>query len=201
MLSLTNFPLTKCQYLAPLFVVLFSLIAFFFNDALEETFIFDRTALLDGEWWRAFTGHIFHTNQYHLLLNLGATILLWSLHGQYYRLSNYAIVLFICAVATSLGVYYFSTDINYYVGLSGVLHGVFVWGACCDILHKEKTGYLLLLGVWLKIGHEQWFGASEDVAQLISASVAIDAHLFGAIGGMIATLLFFAFKPAYNRAS
>lgn len=185
----------------PLSIVLVAIVVFMFDDSLSKTFIFDRSALMNGEWWRIFTGHLFHTNHYHLLLNLGATLLLWSLHGQYYRASNYSFVLFICAITTSIGVYYFSKDINYYVGLSGVLHGIFVWGACCDIINKEKTGYLLLLGVWLKIAHEQWYGASEDVAQLISASVAIDAHLFGAIGGMVSTILFIVFKPMYNKNS
>ena len=69
--------------------------------------------------------------------------------------------------------------------MSGVLHGFFVWGALLDIKHHEKTGYLLLIGVVAKILHEQFYGASADVELLIGATVATDAHLYGAIGGLV----------------
>ena len=60
------------------------------------------------------------------------------------------------------------------------------WGALMDIKHKEKTGYLLLIGLMAKIIHEQIYGASADVERLIGAGVATDAHLYGAIGGLLA---------------
>ena len=63
-----------------------------------------------------------------------------------------------------------------------------------DIRHKEKTGYLLFIGVWLKIIHEQFFGPSDDIAELIGANVAIDAHLWGAIGGLIFSLFYLLYQ-------
>jgi len=48
-----------------------------------------------------------------------------------------------------------------------------------------------LLGVWLKVLHEQIYGASEGVAQMIEANVAIDAHLFGTITGCIIILFYY----------
>jgi membrane associated rhomboid family serine protease len=38
--------------------------------------------------------------------------------------------------------------------------------------------------VILKVSHEQYFGASQEIADLINASVAIDAHLFGSLSGL-----------------
>ena len=122
------------------------------------------------------------------MLNAAAVVLLWALHGQYYHYKNYAIIFITSAVICSLGIHWMSLDIALYVGLSGVLHGFFVWGALMDIKHKEKTGYLLFIGVVLKIAHEQIHGASADVELLIGASVATDAHLYGAIGGLLAFL-------------
>ena len=66
-----------------------------------------------------------------------------------------------------------------------MLHGIFVFGAILDIRYKDKTGYLLFIGVWLKIAHEQFYGASKQVSTMIDANVAIDAHLWGAVGGLI----------------
>ncbi len=48
----------------------------------------------------------------------------------------------------------------------------------------------MLLGVWLKVTHEQIYGASEEVAKLIAAHVAIDAHLFGTLTGRLIILYY-----------
>ncbi len=189
-----NLPIEKQHFLPPLIISLLALICYVFDQQLSDMLIFDRAAIATGEFWRTLTAHFFHTNINHLLLNLGAALLLWSLHGHFYQLKNYAITFAICSLGTSMGIYLFTPEINYYVGLSGVLHGIFVWGAMMDIANKEKTGYLLFIGVWLKIGHEQFFGASKDVEAMIGANVAIDAHLFGALSGLFITLAFFALR-------
>lgn len=88
----------------------------------------------------------------------------------------------------------FTSDLMRYVGLSGVLHAFFAWGALQDIKHKEKTGYLLFLGLWAKIIYEQLYGASAEVSAMINATVAVDAHLWGAIAGT----LFFVFGQLAN---
>lgn len=193
MINLKTFPTRPTQYALPLIIIIIAFTFHLFDDQLSSALIFDREAIANGDFWRIFTGHFFHTNLNHLLLNIGACALLWSLHGQFYSLKNYAWLVALSALGTSAGIYFFSPDIFYYVGLSGVLHGVFVWGAVKDIQAKEKTGYLLFLGVWLKVAHEQIYGASSDVEALISSNVAIDAHLFGAISGLI-IVLFSVFK-------
>lgn len=80
---------------------------------------------------------------------------------------------------------YFFTDINIYSGFSGVLHGLIVWGAIRDIENKDKTGYLLLLGVFAKVLYEQVYGASESTAAMIQAEVAIEAHLAGVLAALL----------------
>lgn len=166
-------------------ITLLAILAYLFNDNVSELLVYKHQLISQGELWRAFTGHFFHTNGYHLLLNLAALILLWALHGHFYTLKNYSLLFITSALICSAGLYYCSPDIQQYVGLSGVLHGIFIFGAIMDIRHKDKTGYLLFIGVWLKIAHEQFYGASEQVSSLINATVAIDAHLWGAVGGLL----------------
>jgi len=185
MLQLKSLPTQTEKIFLPLIIIFLSCIAYIFDDTLGKTFIYQRDLVSNGELWRVFTAHIFHTNGYHLLLNICAVILLWALHGQFYKPRSYLLLLLISAATTSIGIHFYSVDIYSYVGLSGVLHGIFIWGAFMDIKYKDKTGYILLIGVLVKILHEQFYGASEDVAQLISASVAINAHLWGALGGLI----------------
>ena len=157
-------------------------LAYLFNDATSDIFVYQYQLISHGELWRTFTGHFFHTNGIHLLLNLAALALLWALHGHFYDIKSYSLLFILSALICSAGLYFFSPETRQYVGLSGVLHGIFVFGAIMDIRHKDKTGYLLFVGVWLKIAHEQFYGASEQVSSLIDANVAIDAHLWGAVG-------------------
>ncbi|MEP1446784.1 MAG: rhombosortase [Paraglaciecola sp.] len=146
---------------------------------------YDRQQLDNFQWWRLLSGHFLHTNNVHLLLNLIGLSLLWALHGQYYATLRYLLIFVSLCLGTSAGLYLFSPQMQWYVGLSGVLHGMFILGAYFDIRNKLRSGWILLAGVWLKVMHEQIYGASQDVAKLISANVAIDAHLFGAISGSL----------------
>jgi len=189
-LTLKNLPLNKQHSLLVCAVAAIAVIAYFFDNALADFFVYHRQLISQGEFWRILSGHFFHTNGYHLLLNLAALILLWALHGQFYSLKNYSLLFITSTLVCSAGLYFFSPDISQYVGLSGVLHGIFVFGAIIDIRQKDKTGYLLFAGVWLKIAHEQFYGASEDVSTLIGASVAIDAHLWGAVGGLLFSIAY-----------
>ena len=183
-LTFKNLPFSKQHSLLVICVAFLAIVAFLFNDALSNLLVYQHKLISQGELWRTFTGHFLHTNGIHLLLNLAALILLWALHGHFYSLKNYSMLFISSALICSAGLYFFSPDIGQYVGLSGVLHGIFIFGAIMDIRDKDKTGYLLFVGVWLKIAHEQFYGASEEVSALIDASVAIDAHLWGAVGGL-----------------
>ena len=189
MLQLKPLPTQAIHSFGPSLVFTLALLAFIFDAQWSDLLIYNRNQIIAGEYWRIITGHFFHSNGNHFMLNAAAVGLLWALHGQYYNPKNYLLVFMTSAIICGFGVYWFSVNIALYVGLSGVLHGFFVWGALMDIKHKEKTGYLLLIGVIAKIIHEQFYGASADVEILIGASVATDAHLYGAIGGFLAFFL------------
>ncbi|MFB1016302.1 MAG: rhombosortase [Alteromonadaceae bacterium] len=194
MFKIASLPFARQHTLLVVLICLISSLAFIFDKQVSWLFIYNRDLISQGEVWRIFTGHFLHTNGYHLLLNLSAIHLLWALHGQFYQYVSYTFLFIITALTTSVGLYIFSTDLHQYVGLSGVLHGVFIFGALMDIKNKDKTGYLLFIGVWLKIADEQYSGASQDVAELIGANIAIDAHLWGAIGGLLFSLSYLLYQ-------
>ncbi|OUR59805.1 rhombosortase [Colwellia sp. 39_35_sub15_T18] len=193
-MKLSSLPLAPQHSVIVGSIALIAILAFILERMIGNTFtdffVYQKQLLGQGEIWRLFTGHFLHTNNYHLLLNLAALIMLWLLHGRFYSKSNYIALFLLAALITSLGLYYFSPHLTQYVGLSGVLHGVFVFGALMDIRAKDKTGYLLFIGVWLKIAHEQIYGASTDISTLIAANVAIDAHLWGALGGLLFSIIY-----------
>ena len=183
--KISSFPIKQASISIAIFII--ATLCYLFDDTIN-IFDYHKSAIIDGQWWRLFTGHLFHTNGYHLLLNLAGITLLTALHIHFYRVKQILLLtLFLMLfISTYLLI---NSPLEHYVGLSGMLHGLFAWGALKDICAKEKTGILLFLGLWLKVIWEQIYGASPEVAQLINANVAIEAHLAGAIGGCLFFLL------------
>jgi len=81
------------------------------------------------------------------------------------------------------------------------LHCFITVGALLDIKHKIQSGWLILLGVIAKVTYEQWQGPDAELAALIDANVAIDAHLYGVIFGLLLGFVFvISAKPLENQA-
>lgn len=149
--------------------------------------------IAQGEFWRIVTGQILHTNLNHAILNSLGLALVWALHGEYYEAKHYFSILIISLVLVGipLAIFYSST---HYAGLSGIIHTLIVYGAIIDIKRKAKTGWLILAGIFVKVGYENLVGASKETAELINAAVAVEAHLIGAIAGMIMGLCYLMIK-------
>lgn len=149
---------------------------------------YQRSALEQGQLWRAISGHLLHANHWHLLLNLAGLLLALLLHGRYFSARQLLLQWLVFTLAISALLYLFSAHIYSYVGLSGVLHAMLTLGAIKDVQQAERSGYLLLAGLLVKVGYEQWQGPDAELASLIGADVAIDAHLYGVLTGVLLAL-------------
>ncbi|AZZ98235.1 rhombosortase [Pseudoalteromonas sp. R3] len=178
-----DLPLAPRYLLPPLVLMFFS--ALLMLPSVKEILVFNRDLIDQGELWRIWTSQYVHTNWMHWLLNVVGVVFIWVLHAEYRSPKVYALHLSILGLWTGVGIWLFCPEIRIYTGLSGLLHGVIVWGAIKDIKVGEKTGILLFLGIAGKLVWEQYAGPSEDVGQLISSRVAIESHLIGALGGLV----------------
>ena len=160
----------------------------FFADFSNLWLIYDRDAVLSGQWWRLLTGNIVHINFAHLWLNLGAFLAILVVFPGKHGISRILFYLISCGIAVTAGIQLFSSDIEWYSGLSGVLHGVFIIKAYDEWSVSKKLGGAMVGALGIKLGYEQLMGGSENVARLIGGPVAVDAHLFGAIGGFMVVL-------------
>ncbi len=147
---------------------------------------FDRAALPD-EAWRFVTGHLVHLGPGHLLLNLaGLTAIVLLLRDRVLSPGWWLLVFLASAAAIDAGLLMFEPGLDWYVGLSGVLHGFWAAGAIALVTDGDRlTGWglaLLLLG---KLVAEQLYGASEMTAALSGGDVVTAAHLYGAAGGVL----------------
>nr|WP_309247282.1 rhombosortase [Shewanella sp. VB17] len=170
-----------------LLISLSSIILFYVS--IDDLLAYERNEIALGEYWRLFTGNLLHTNIWHLVMNVAGLWVIILLHQQHYHLTGFTLFFITLCLLQGTGLYLFYPNVLGYIGLSGVLHGIFTYGAIKDIQVGMRSGYLLLIGVIIKVGHEQWFGASKQVTEMIGTRVAIEAHLVGTITGII---LFFA---------
>jgi len=149
---------------------------------------YDRAAILERhEYWRLLTGHLVHGDVHHLALNLIGLALIASLCRGCFRLGQWLVVLAAAWLAIDAGLLIAMPNLAWYVGLSGVLHGLLAAGAVRWWQIESRWLAALLSGILLtKLCWEQWQGALPISGDL---NVIVNAHLYGAVGGALAAVL------------
>lgn len=145
---------------------------------------YQRDAILDRhEYWRLLTAHLVHANWQHVWLNLAGLALMVSLFRRCYSTLQWLGIALFSVLCIDLGFVLLMPQLQWYVGLSGVLHGVLGAGAVAwwRIEDRRLTAVLwsILLG---KLTWEQSHGALPLSGEL---NVIVNAHLYGAIGGVV----------------
>ena len=157
------------------------------GDSVTAHLRYERAALAHGEWWRVITAHLVHLDVRHLALNLAGLGALWWLYAADARPRDWLIVVLVSALAIGAGLYLWSPSVQWYVGLSGVLHGTWA-AAAVAAWHRWRTESAVTLAVLAaKLAVEQRFGPlSAGVSS--GLPVVTVAHLYGAVGGLAAAL-------------
>ena len=151
---------------------------------------YERGAVLDGEWWRLLTGHLVHADAAHLAWNLAGAALVWWLFGAEYGRAEWAAILFASAAAIDVAFLGAMPGLDWYVGLSGVLHGCMAAGLAAW-LARARDPLVLAVAVLFaaKLGWEHWQGPLPFTAGTLELPVIVEAHSYGALGGLAAALV------------
>jgi rhomboid family GlyGly-CTERM serine protease len=153
-----------------------------------EALRFDRAGLGHAELWRLATGHLVHLGWRHALLNLAGLVLMWALFLGDYTWRQWLIVLFAAALAIDAGFWFLEPRLAWYVGLSGVLHGVMSAGIWAHLKRRDRDRWILAAFLVAKLAWEQLHGALPLSGSEGGMRVIVDAHLYGALGGWLAAL-------------
>ena len=153
-------------------------------DRGYEALIYTRDALASGQVWRVWTANFIHLGWNHLWLNLAGFLVIGWLFADEASLPVWIGVLVLCCVASSLGMFWLTPDADRVVGMSGVLHGLFAFGSICWIRSGYRFGWVLLIGMFVKLYWEQSRGAMPFSEEFVGGPVITDAHLWGALGGV-----------------
>jgi rhomboid family GlyGly-CTERM serine protease len=155
------------------------------GSELSALLRFDREAILHGQVWRLFSGHLAHLGWSHWGMNITALALIWALVGDRFSNRQWQWIFAGLCLTISLGLLVFNPALTWYVGLSGVLHGMLVAGVLADIRSGHRSSYALLVLVGAKLIWEQMTGPLPGSELTAGGAVIIDAHLYGGLGGII----------------
>ncbi len=172
-------------------VVVTGVCALFVLERPAELFIYDRTAFLSGEYWRLVSGHFVHKTWAHLLLNLAAWWLIWAYGRPVCGNGMWALLLFVCALGTGVGMFVFLPELEWYTGLSGVLHGLFFAVAILrlSVQRNDHPAWFILAVITVKLAYEHFQGPTPVTAGLVDLPVIFEAHWYGAVSGVSAAVL------------
>lgn len=177
--------LRAASYALPAAVALFALTCQVLGDPATSLLRFDRDGITGGEWWRLLTGNVVHLGWNHLLLNLAGLALIWWLVAPCLSLTRWISTFVVCCLTVTGGLLLWNPELRWYVGLSGTLHGLLLAGLLVSVDKADLMERLLLAGVIVKLGWEQWQGSSAGTEALVGGNVIVDAHLYGAVGGAL----------------
>ena len=167
-------------------IAVLCIIVYLAGDGLAATFQFDREAITDGDIWRLMTSHITHLSFAHLALNLLA-LGLCTYVANPKNSSLYLGVMWCWLMAfTGIGLYFYALDLNYYVGLSGALHGALLIAIVPSPYYSRLIRTVVVMVILGKVIWEQTsFYNDMGNAELIGGRTEARSHLLGVIAGII----------------
>lgn len=180
-----SFHFTTSMYLSIAIGLLIALLAVLSSWAFPLLSL-DRTQVAQGEVWRILTSNFVHFGWAHTLMNLAAFILCaLALLSSFSAIRFISLILF-CCVTVGTGIYFLNPEYQIYAGLSGTIHGLIIAGLLLNKRHAYWVNGIFIVFTFAKIIYEHQTGYHQtQLQELLPVAVAYDAHLYGAIAGLL----------------
>ncbi len=156
------------------------------GDELRLALAWTRDSFAMAEPWRLLTGHFVHLGWFHLSLNLAGLGLVAWLVGAVYGPWQWALVAALSIACIDAGFWFLNPELDWYVGLSGLLHGLLAAGLLSGAIARDREAIVLAVFVLAKLAWEQLAGPLPGSEATAGGAVIVDAHLYGTIGGLLA---------------
>jgi len=115
------------------------------GDALRAAWRYEPAAIAAGQWWRLVSAHVTHLDTHHALLNAAGLALLWALFARCYSPRQWLVAALICLAVIDAGFWLLSPQLQWYVGTSALLHGVFACGCIAWIRTGDRLGFIAIV--------------------------------------------------------
>ncbi len=164
------------------------IICAFAPDGVAAGLAFDRDAILAGEIWRLWTGHIVHFSAQHAALDIAALLLVSIIAERELGSEAMALALLIGSPLISIGLLVVAPDMTLYMGASGlstfigVVAGALLWRKI-----PRLRGILVLIGVAvIAKTFGDTMGLSHELSSMpLGVRVAWQAHVLGGFLGAV----------------
>jgi rhomboid family GlyGly-CTERM serine protease len=197
--NVINKPSQASLWLIPAVFIAVSVAIMLAGEPGKELLRYDRVWIGQGETWRLLSGHFAHLSWSHLGLNSVGLVLVWYLIGPNYDNRTWVAVTLVVIATIDSAFWFMHPELYWYVGMSGMLHGLLVAGIATRLRSLDLETAILLLLLVAKIGYEQFNGPVPGSETTSGGPVVVDAHLYGALGGALGAL--FTTIRAKSRAS
>lgn len=153
---------------------------------------YERTGIGNGELWRLLSGHLLHMGPVHLGMNIAALMIIWIFLHRFLGLFAWWATAAVSSVGISVCLYLFTSSLDWYVGLSGLLHSLITTGSIAALREGKREFSLLLLFIGTKVAWEQYYHPLSEGMLMLEGNIVVDAHLYGLIMGVVCALLLLA---------
>jgi rhomboid family GlyGly-CTERM serine protease len=166
---------------APLVLIGVLVVIELFGDAGRAALSWDRAAIDGGQWWRLLTGSFVHLGWYHLFLNELGIVVLVLLCPEPLEARVWARRILVLGLGMGLGLWLLVPRLSNYVGMSGIIHGLFVLGLMPQVMKRDLIALGCLAYLLGKLGWEMIHGAPVSDEAALGGSVVLESHLYGAL--------------------
>ena len=168
-----------------------------------EFFRYESNWISSGNIWRPFTAHLVHVGWLHVLLNLSGLVFCVVLTSPGWSFRKWFWFSACLASGISCMLTYFSPEVGYYAGYSGILFGLFLLAAVSLFPRDRLVASLVIAGIISRVLMEQFEFYNFNTSELIGAPVVVDAHLYGLVIAIAIALIWtrYTMNLTSNRKS
>jgi rhomboid family GlyGly-CTERM serine protease len=141
-----------------------------------------------GEAWRLISAHFVHLDWPHFTLNVLGLWLLWLVVGKVFSTDQWVLVVVFLSISITASLKFWSSEVGWYVGLSGLLYGMLATGLVASIRTLKSPFTFLFILVLLKGLFDAVYGPLSLIDQT-AYRVVSDAHVYGIVWGTLLGLI------------
>ena len=184
---------SRAVWLPPAVLMALILLLGLGGDAARTALRYDTAAIAAGQWWRLLTGNLVHLSWWHLFLNELGLVVLVLLCPERLSGAVWARRVVLIGIGMSVCLYYLVPRIHWYVGMSGVIHGLFLLGLVPQVRQRDLIAAACLAYLVGKVAWEMYAGAPVSDEAAIGGKVLVESHLYGSLSAVAYGLIFGAF--------